>query len=251
MSSRICRLTNSPSPVPWALVVKKGWKSRQRSAIEMPRPSSSTVRTSQPSSTAGREMNPSLVVGRVDRVQDEVQDDLGQVVAHADDRRQLGRDVGRDRSLLGALVVLGDSERFVDDLADPHPAHRLGRRPRKVDQLADRPLDPLQLPRGQVELFGGVGVRARAAGGSAPASSGRPADCRPRERSRRRAVRTPPSSPAGSPAPARRAGPRSAPRPAAPGWHGPSPARRSSARALRRPRAASRPATSWPTSPRP
>ena len=106
----------------------------------------------------GGHMDPSLVVGRVDRVQDQVQDDLGQVVAHAHDRRQVGRHDGRDRAFLGALVVLGDPERLVDDLADPDAGHGRGRRPREVDQLADRPLDPLQLARGQIELFGGVRV---------------------------------------------------------------------------------------------
>ena len=66
--------------------------------------------------------------------------------------------VGRDRALLGPLIVLGDPERLFDDLADPDAGHGRRGRPREVDQLADRPLDPLQLAGGQVELFGGVGV---------------------------------------------------------------------------------------------
>ena len=122
MSSRICRLTNSPSPVPCGLVVKNGWKSRQRSASEIPRPSSSTVRTSQPSSTcASTWIRPWSSVASI-AFEDEVQDDLRQVVAHADDRRQVGRDIGRDRALLGALIVLGDPERLLDHLADPDAA---------------------------------------------------------------------------------------------------------------------------------
>ena len=52
----------------------------------------------------------------------QVEDDLSQVVAHAHDRRQVGGNIGRDRALLGALVVLGDPQGFVDDLGDPDPA---------------------------------------------------------------------------------------------------------------------------------
>ena len=78
--------------MPCGLVVKNGWKSRQRSASAIPRPSSSTLRTSQPSSTRALDVDPPLLVGGVDGVQDEVEDDLRQVVAHAPDRRQVGRD---------------------------------------------------------------------------------------------------------------------------------------------------------------
>ena len=62
-------------------------------------------------------------------------------------------------ALLGALVILGDPKRLVDDLAGPDPADLARRWPREVDQLADGPLDPLQLPCGQVQLFARVGIR--------------------------------------------------------------------------------------------
>ena len=87
----------------------------------MPRPSSSIDRTSQRPSALRLHVDMPLVVGRVDRVQDEVEDHLGQVVAHHEDGGQVGGNVGRDRPLLGALIVLGDPQRLVNDFADPDP----------------------------------------------------------------------------------------------------------------------------------
>ena len=170
-------------------------------------------------------VNPTLVGRRVDRVQDEVKHDLSQVIAHSHDRRQIARDVGRDRPLLGAVIVLGDPERLFDDFAGPDPADLGRRRPREVDQLANGSLDPLQLPRGKVELLGRVGV------GPAPLEdlNERAQGCQriadlvsdPRGQ----AGRTPPSFPGESPSPETRAGLRSVPRPVVPGLRGPRPAR--------------------------
>ena len=169
-SSTICRLTNRPSPVPCGLVVKNGWNSRQRSATEIPRPSSSTLSSTQPAFGAAFQVDPPPVARGVDRVEDEVEDDLRQVVADGADRGEVGVDGRRDRPLLGPLVVLGDPQGLVDHLGrvDARDGGRGGAR--EVDQLADRPLDPAELAVGELELLGTCTGRARAAGASGRAS---------------------------------------------------------------------------------
>ena len=78
--------------------------------------------------------------------------------------------VGRDRPLLGPLVVLGDPQGLVDHVGRVDARDRGRGGAGEVDQLADRPLDPAELAVGELELLGTCTGRARAAGASGRAS---------------------------------------------------------------------------------
>ncbi len=108
ISSRIWRQTNSPKPVPCDFVVKNGWKSRLWRRFGN---AASLVldRQQHPPLLGFRlQVNPAPRVSGIDRIQDQVENDLSQVIAHGTYREEINRQIGRDRPLFGALIILGD-----------------------------------------------------------------------------------------------------------------------------------------------
>ncbi len=106
----------------------------------------------------GGQLDRSPLVGRVERVEHEVEEDLHQLVV---DGPQLGKVVGvaRDDPLpLSPLVILGDAQGRVEDFVHVAQPPLLGGRPAEIDQFAERPLDAAELVVDHLEPLAGVRV---------------------------------------------------------------------------------------------
>src|SRR5438105_10780001 len=96
------------------------------------------------------------VARSIDRIEDQVQEDLHQLIAHAVERRQFLGNVPLQHTALGALVVLGDVQSLSNDFMESDARAFAAGRAAEVDQFAKRGLDALELAADQAQFFARV-----------------------------------------------------------------------------------------------
>src|SRR5205807_2698359 len=104
----------------------------------------------------GADGNLSAVLRCVDGVQDKVEEDLHELVADTDQRRQIGRNLRRDAPALRALVILGDVQGFFHDVAERNAIAAGAGGTAEVNELAQRYLNALQLAADEAEFLARV-----------------------------------------------------------------------------------------------
>jgi hypothetical protein len=93
----------------------------------------------------------------IDGVEDEIEEDLGEVVAHGGDVREIRGELAIEIALAGPLIVAGDGEDVIGDFGECDGAAGGGGGAREIDEVADGAADAGDLTFDEVELFGGVG----------------------------------------------------------------------------------------------
>ena len=135
----------SPRPVPWARVVKNGSKMCASLSAGIPGPVSLTVTTTWPPVRARRDRHLSLVVHDLDRVQDEVQEDLLHLSPVRLDDRDVVAEVADDLDRGVFRVVPEHVEDPLDEAVKigRDQVHRLGAG--EQQEIVDGPAQPVDL----------------------------------------------------------------------------------------------------------
>ena len=145
-ASTIFRTIASPSPEPCGLVVKNGLKILSTTSAGIPGPLSVTSTCTigpcgsppaGPSSFSGErdDADRAVAAERLERVRQQVREDLPQLVRIALDRRQMLRAIHADLHVAARHVALGHRHRVADRVGDRDPFHLQPDRPDEIEHL--------------------------------------------------------------------------------------------------------------------
>ena len=100
------------------------------------------------------QFNAAIAVGHVDRIEDEIEKDLHELIAYRQQRRQIWRHCRRRNSAPRALVILGNVEGLVENVRQRNATAFVAGRPAELDQFAQDGTDALQLAADQAVVPG-------------------------------------------------------------------------------------------------